>query len=139
MWFQRVVEDVDVDVSEKVTDDRSGRTSGKMAGKITCPVTHPGDFQRVKLMMKLTNPDQNPALDILTHSPAGSSFRLSKYEWDAAPDRFHPPIRFLTSTFKNSHYNSAHYSNPNFQPERWDPGSEEAYLESRKTGGPPSS
>lgn len=55
---------------------------------------------------------------------ASSSFRPSKYEWEAAAD-WQEPVVFQTSTFKNSHYNTAHYNNPNFQPEEWSPECEE--------------
>jgi ubiquitin thioesterase protein OTUB1 len=55
-----------------------------------------------------------------------SSFRPSKYEWEAAADwQDTPTPTFQTSTFKNSHYNTAHYNNPNFQPEEWSPECEE--------------
>lgn len=58
-------------------------------------------------------------------SPASaSSFRPSKYEYEAAAD-WQEPMVFQTSTFKNSHYNTAHYNNPNFQPEAWTPDSED--------------
>jgi ubiquitin thioesterase protein OTUB1 len=57
-------------------------------------------------------------------SPSSStSFRPSKYEWEAAAQE--GPVIFQTSTFKNSHYNPAHYNNPNFQPEEWTPESED--------------
>jgi ubiquitin thioesterase protein OTUB1 len=57
---------------------------------------------------------------------SASSFRPSKYEWEAAADWQEGPVVFQTLTFKNSHYNTAHYNNPNFQPEEWSPESEEA-------------
>jgi ubiquitin thioesterase protein OTUB1 len=60
-----------------------------------------------------------------TSAGSSSSFRPSKYEWEAAAD-WQEPIIFQTSTFKNSHYNVAHYNNPNFQPLEWDPDCEEA-------------
>jgi ubiquitin thioesterase protein OTUB1 len=63
--------------------------------------------------------------ELSSPSSATSSFRPSKYEWEAAAD-WQEPIVFQTSTFKNSHYNTAHYNNPNFQPEEWTPDSEEA-------------
>lgn len=78
----------------------------------------------------------SPSLSLSTHpalssrpsdpsSPgSASSFRPSKYEWEAAADWHDGPI-FQTSTFKNSHYNTAHYNNPNFQPEEWNPESED--------------
>jgi ubiquitin thioesterase protein OTUB1 len=56
---------------------------------------------------------------------SASSFRPSKYEWEAAAEWQEGPVVFQTSTFKNSHYNTAHYNNPNFQPEEWSPESEE--------------
>ena len=56
-------------------------------------------------------------------SSATSSFRPSKYEWEAAAD-WQEPV-FQTATFKNSHYNTAHFNNPNFQPEEWTPEMEE--------------
>jgi ubiquitin thioesterase protein OTUB1 len=61
---------------------------------------------------------------------SASSFRPSKYEWEAAAD-WQEPMVFQTSTFKNSHYNTAHYNNPNFQPEEWSPESEETESSSR--------
>jgi ubiquitin thioesterase protein OTUB1 len=62
--------------------------------------------------------------ELSSPSSATSSFRPSKYEWEAAAD-WQEPVVFQTSTFKNSHYNTAHYNNPNFQPEEWTPESEE--------------
>ncbi|RDL36119.1 Cysteine proteinase [Venustampulla echinocandica] len=85
-------------------------------------------------------PPQRPTLtthqllagDVPSPSSAGSYFRPSKYEWEAAADRAQEgPVQFLTSTFKNSHYNTAHYNNPNFQPEEWNPDGEEQ-ITSRK-------
>lgn len=55
---------------------------------------------------------------------SATTFRPSKYEWEAAAQE--GPVIFQTSTFRNSHYNTAHYNNPNFQPEEWTPDSEEA-------------
>jgi ubiquitin thioesterase protein OTUB1 len=64
--------------------------------------------------------------ELSSPSSASSSFRPSKYEWEAAADWAHEgPVQFLTSTFKNSHYNTAHYNNPNFQPEEWSPEADE--------------
>jgi len=58
----------------------------------------------------------------LSPSPSISTFRPSKYEWEAAADWQEVTVpTFQTSTFKNSHYNTAHYNNPNFQPEEWIP------------------
>lgn len=69
--------------------------------------------------------------DLTSPSSAGSSFRPSKYEWEA--DWLQEgPVQFQTSTFKNSHYNTAHYNNPNFQPEEWSPEAEEQQLSTRK-------
>jgi hypothetical protein len=63
MWFQRVVEDTDAD-SEGVIADRSGRASRRLAERATGSNIHPGDFQRVKLMMKLDNSKgSSPYLD----------------------------------------------------------------------------
>jgi len=59
MWFQRVSEDADVNVSTADTDDRSTRTTRNFTKKATGPAIHPRDFQRVKLMMKLTNTGAN--------------------------------------------------------------------------------
>ncbi|KAH8601589.1 peptidase C65 Otubain-domain-containing protein [Bisporella sp. PMI_857] len=64
--------------------------------------------------------------DIVSTLSANSSFRPSKYEWEAIADWQEGPVTFQTSTFKNSHYNTAHYNNPNFQPEEWSPDCEEA-------------
>lgn len=61
--------------------------------------------------------------ELSSPSSATSSFRPSKYEWEAAAD-WQEPI-FQTATFKNSHYNTAHFNNPNFQPEEWTPEMEE--------------
>ena len=63
--------------------------------------------------------------DLATPISANSSFRPSKYEWEAAADWQEGPVVFQTSTFKNSHYNTAHYNNPNFHPEEWSPDCEE--------------
>lgn len=61
-----------------------------------------------------------------TSSVPPSSFRPSIYEWEAAANwEEDPGPALMTSTFKNSHYNTAHYNNPNFQPEEWTPDSEE--------------
>lgn len=66
----------------------------------------------------------HPSLPSELPSPSSTtSFRPSKYEWEAAAQE--GPVIFQTSTFKNSHYNPAHYNNPNFQPEEWTPESEE--------------
>lgn len=65
------------------------------------------------------------ASDLASPVSAASSFRPSKYEWEAAADWQEGPVVFQTSTFKNSHYNTAHYNNPHFQPEEWTPDSEE--------------
>jgi ubiquitin thioesterase protein OTUB1 len=82
----------------------------------------------------ITPPAQRPTLnthpslssELSSPSSAGSSFRPSKYEWEAAADWAQEgPVQFQTSTFKNSHYNTAHYNNPNFQPEEWSPEAEE--------------
>ncbi|KAH8802911.1 peptidase C65 Otubain-domain-containing protein [Xylogone sp. PMI_703] len=55
-----------------------------------------------------------------------SSFRPSIYEWEAAANYEEDPApALMTSTFRNSHYNTAHYNNPNFQPEEWTPDSDE--------------
>jgi len=62
--------------------------------------------------------------DITSPLSAASSFRPSKYEWEAAAD-WQEPVAFQTATFKNSHYNKAHYNNPDFQPEEWNPDCEE--------------
>ncbi|TVY34045.1 Ubiquitin thioesterase otubain-like [Lachnellula subtilissima] len=71
--------------------------------------------------------------DLSSPSSAGSSFRPSKYEWEAAADWAQEgPVQFQTSTFKNSHYNTAHYNNPNFQPEEWSPEAEEQQMSTRK-------
>jgi ubiquitin thioesterase protein OTUB1 len=64
--------------------------------------------------------------DLSSPVSANSSFRPSKYEWEAAADWQEGPVVFQTSTFKNSHYNTAHYNNPNFQPEEWSPECDEA-------------
>jgi ubiquitin thioesterase protein OTUB1 len=73
-------------------------------------------------------PPHGPSLSSLPSelsSPASaSSFRPSKYEWEAAAG-FQEPMNFQSSTFKNSHYNTAHYNNPNFQPEAWTPESDD--------------
>ena len=70
--------------------------------------------------------------DIATPLSPNSSFRPSKYEWEAIADWQEGPVTFQTSTFKNSHYNTAHYNNPNFQPEEWSPECEEAIGSGRK-------
>lgn len=71
--------------------------------------------------------------ELSSPSSAGSSFRPSKYEWEAAADWAQEgPVQFQTSTFKNSHYNTAHYNNPNFQPEEWSPEAEEQQQAARK-------
>lgn len=59
-------------------------------------------------------------------SPASvtSSFRPSRYNWEAASEWQDTPT-FQTNTFKHSHYNTAHYNNSNFQPEQWSPENEE--------------
>jgi ubiquitin thioesterase protein OTUB1 len=89
----------------------------------------------------LPPPPHRPALnthaslssDISSPSSAGSSFRPSKYEWEAAADWAQEgPVQFQTNTFKNSHYNTAHYNNPNFQPEEWSPEAEEQQMTTRK-------
>lgn len=66
----------------------------------------------------------HPLSSELSSPSSASSFRPSKYEWEAAAE-WEGPVVFQTSTFKNSHYNVAHYNNPNFQPEEWTPESEE--------------
>jgi len=73
----------------------------------------------------------NPA-DMASPLSPNSSFRPSKYEWEAIADWQEGPVTFQTSTFKNSHYNTAHYNNPNFQPEEWSPDYEEAIGGGRK-------
>jgi hypothetical protein len=60
-------------------------------------------------------PISNALLDDLERF-SGTSFRLSKHQFEGEA----VPV-FQTSTFKNSHYNPAHYNNPNFQPEQWTP------------------
>ena len=70
--------------------------------------------------------------DIASPLSPSSSFRPSKYEWEAIADWQEGPVTFQTSTFKNSHYNTAHYNNPNFQPEEWSPDCEEAIGGGRK-------
>ncbi|KIN07608.1 hypothetical protein OIDMADRAFT_108384 [Oidiodendron maius Zn] len=71
------------------------------------------------------HPSLSPHAPDPSSPSSASSFRPSKYEWEAAAD-WQEPVVFQTSTFKNSHYNTAHYNNPNFQPEEWNPESEEA-------------
>ncbi|KAE8440836.1 hypothetical protein EG329_006398 [Mollisiaceae sp. DMI_Dod_QoI] len=66
----------------------------------------------------------HPLSSELSSPSSASSFRPSKYEWEAAAE-WEGPVVFQTSTFKNSHYNVAHYNNPNFQPEEWTPESED--------------
>lgn len=66
----------------------------------------------------------HPMSSELSSPSSASSFRPSKYEWEAAAE-WEGPVVFQTSTFKNSHYNVAHYNNPNFQPEEWTPESED--------------
>jgi ubiquitin thioesterase protein OTUB1 len=67
----------------------------------------------------------HPSMSSDLPSPSSATtFRPSKYEWEAAAQN--EPVIFQTSTFRNSHYNTAHYNNPNFQPEEWTPESEEA-------------
>jgi ubiquitin thioesterase protein OTUB1 len=70
--------------------------------------------------------------ELSSPTSATSSFRPSKYEWEAAAD-WQEPVVFQTSTFKNSHYNTAHYNNPNFQPEEWSPESEEPPVTRKKS------
>lgn len=65
----------------------------------------------------------HPSLSSDFSSPT-STFRPSKYEWEAAVQE--GPVILQTSTFRNSHFNPAHYSNANFQPEEWAPESEHA-------------
>lgn len=84
---------------------------------------HPTFPATTQLPIHLPQPSRTRA-DISPPS-ASSSFRPSKYEWEAAAD-WQEPVSFQTSTFKNSHYNTAHYNNPNFQPEEWSPDCEEA-------------
>lgn len=67
----------------------------------------------------------HPLSSELSSPSSASSFRPSKYEWEAAAEWGEGPVVFQTSTFKNSHYNVAHYNNPNFQPEEWTPESED--------------
>lgn len=74
----------------------------------------------------------SPTSGVASPLSASSSFRPSKYEWEAAADWQEPPIVFQTSTFKNSHYNKAHYNNPCFQPEEWNPECEEVTVGGRK-------
>ncbi|RDW77641.1 hypothetical protein BP6252_05694 [Coleophoma cylindrospora] len=62
-----------------------------------------------------------------------TSFRPSKYNWEAASEWQDTPT-FQTNTFKNSHYNTAHYNNSNFQPEQWSPENEEPSTSRKKTG-----
>jgi ubiquitin thioesterase protein OTUB1 len=71
-------------------------------------------------------PSHPPLPSELSPPNSASSFRPSKYEWEAAADWQEGPVVFKTSTFKNSHYNTAHYNNPNFQPEEWSPDCEES-------------
>jgi len=61
-----------------------------------------------------------------------SSFRPSKYEWEAAADWQEEPVISQSSSFKNSQYNTAHHNNPHFQPEEWTPDSEEPEKGSRR-------
>lgn len=72
-----------------------------------------------------TSMSSHPLSTELSSPSSASSFRPSKYEWEAAAEWGETPVVFQTSTFKNSHYNVAHYNNPNFQPEEWTPESEE--------------
>lgn len=67
----------------------------------------------------------HPLSTEISSPSSASSFRPSKYEWEAAAEWGEGPVVFQTSTFKNSHYNVAHYNNPNFQPEEWTPESDE--------------
>ncbi|PMD57607.1 cysteine proteinase [Hyaloscypha bicolor E] len=83
------------------------------------PHTRPALASNPSLSSHLSHPSE-----LSSPSSATSSFRPSKYEWEAAAD-WQEPVVFQTSTFKNSHYNTAHYNNPNFQPEEWTPESEE--------------
>lgn len=72
--------------------------------------------------------------ELSSPTSAGSSFRPSKYEWEAAADWAQEgPVQFQTSTFKNSHYNTAHYNNPNFQPEEWSPDVDEQTVTRKKS------
>jgi ubiquitin thioesterase protein OTUB1 len=83
------------------------------------PQTRPSLSSNPSMTSHLSHPSE-----LSSPSSATSSFRPSKYEWEAAAD-WQEPVVFQTSTFKNSHYNTAHYNNPNFQPEEWTPESEE--------------
>lgn len=104
------------------------------------PIAHPSPPRKSSLPLAppplLTTPSfpsnpptvlpHHPLPGQIIHSPTpASSFRPSKYEWEAAADwQEGPAPTFQTSTFKNSHYNTAHYNNPNFQPEEWCPEDE---------------
>lgn len=79
-----------------------------------------------------TSISSSQSADMASSLSPNSSFRPSKYEWEAIADWQEGPVTFQTSTFKNSHYNTAHYNNPNFQPEEWSPDSEEAVGGGRK-------
>ncbi|KAL3420468.1 ubiquitin thiolesterase [Phlyctema vagabunda] len=54
-----------------------------------------------------------------------SSFRPSKYNYEAAGEWPDSAPTLQTNAFKNSHFNTAHYNNQNFQPEQWTPECEE--------------
>ncbi|TAQ83257.1 Ubiquitinyl hydrolase 1 [Chlorociboria aeruginascens] len=69
-----------------------------------------------------------------TPTSASSSFRPSKYNWEAAAEWQEQTPSFQTSTFRNSHYNTAHYNNPNFQPEEWCPDADEGWSGSSTSG-----
>ncbi|KAG9228885.1 peptidase C65 Otubain-domain-containing protein [Amylocarpus encephaloides] len=74
--------------------------------------------------------------ELPSRGSAASTFRPSKYEWEAAADwGSDGPVQFLTSTFKNSHYNTAHYNNPNFQPEEWTPDMDELPSTRKRSSG----
>ncbi|KAH8686088.1 peptidase C65 Otubain-domain-containing protein [Tricladium varicosporioides] len=70
--------------------------------------------------------------DLTSPNSAGSVFRPSQYELQADWAQTGPD-QFVTTTFRNSHYNTAHYNNPNFQPEEWDPKAEEQHSRKRSS------
>jgi len=97
----------------------------------TAVLTHLPAPHRPSISSRAPPPGHSSLSSDLPSPSSATTFRPSKYEWEAAAQE--GPIIFQTSTFRNSHYHTAHYNNPNFQPEEWTPESEEAPTSRKKS------
>ncbi|KAG9247152.1 peptidase C65 Otubain-domain-containing protein [Calycina marina] len=110
-----------------MSPQHSNHSSHSPFSTIQLPIHTLNSAQPQPLQAPLSSHHSPQHGDVASPPPTNSTFRPSKYEWEAIADWQEGPVIFQTSTFKNSHYNTAHYNNPNFQPEEWSPDCEEAF------------